>query len=217
MEKKSIIFEDLKGNFITGIFAFLPLVLTVWIIDFLISKINGLVLGVTPDFLMPIVSNNSYGIVLRIIIFILILIFITIVGALTKVYVGKRLFKIGEDIIRRIPVMNKIYKLIHQISEAFFGNKSNYSKVVLVEFPRKGTYSIGFLTGETKGEVQNLIKDKLYNVFIPTTPNPTSGFLVFVPEQDLIFSTMTAEEGMKMLISGGVVIPEIKVKKEENN
>jgi uncharacterized membrane protein len=110
-----------------------------------------------------------------------------------------------------MPVVRSIYGAIKQIMETVMSaNSDSFREVVLVEYPRKGIWVIGFVTGETKGEVQNLTKDKVINIFVPTTPNPTSGFLLFIPQKDLVYMDMKVEDAVKMVISGGIVTPIIK-------
>ena len=116
--------------------------------------------------------------------------------------------KAGERVLDKMPVVRTIYGAIKQIMETVMStNSESFREVVLVEYPRKGIWVIGFVTGETKGEVQSLNKNQLINIFIPTTPNPTSGFLLFLPKQDLVYLDMKVEDAVKMVISGGIVTP----------
>ena len=119
----------------------------------------------------------------------------------------------GERVLDKMPVVRTIYSAIKQIMQTVMStNSESFRDVVLVEYPRKGIWVIGFVTGETKGEVQTLNKETLINVFIPTTPNPTSGFLLFLPKKDLIYMKMKVEDAVKMVISGGIVTPKISNK-----
>ena len=116
--------------------------------------------------------------------------------------------KAGERVLDKMPVVRTIYGAIKQIMETVMStNSESFREVVLVEYPRKGIWVIGFVTGETKGEVQSLNQNQLINIFIPTTPNPTSGFLLFLPKQDLVYMDMKVEDAVKMVISGGIVTP----------
>jgi len=120
----------------------------------------------------------------------------------------KRVLLFGESVLLRVPFMGKIYNVAKQIFSSFFGNgKTIFEKVVLVEYPRKGLYSIGFTTGETKGKVLESVVYAGLNVFIPTTPNPTSGIFLIVPKEDVIFMDMSVEDGIKLVVSGGAVYP----------
>ena len=212
MKKKiKAILGRARSNFFTGIFAFLPIVLTGYLVFILAAKINGLIVSITPKKFYPIITDTTYGGLVRIFILIMLLLFIAIIGGLTNVYIGKQLFRLGEKIIHKIPILNKIYNAIQQISKAFFGQKTGaFKKVVLASYPRPDIYVIGFLTGEFKEEtLHGKIGHKLFNIFIPTTPNPTSGMLVMLPEEEFICLDMTIEEAMKLIISAGVVVPEV--------
>ena len=136
------------------------------------------------------------------------LILTPIIGALTPGFIGRTLLKAGERVLDKMPVVRTIYGAIKQIMETVMStNSESFREVVLVEYPRKSIWVIGFVTGETKGEVQSLNKSQLINVFIPTTPNPTSGFLLFIPKEDLVYMDMKVEDAVKMVISGGIVTP----------
>ena len=119
-----------------------------------------------------------------------------------------RIFSLGERVLIKVPFMGKVYNAAKQIFSSLLGHgKTIFDKVVIIEYPRKGIYSIGFTTGETKGEIRNSMESSTVNVFIPTTPNPTSGIFLVVPIDEIHFLEMTIEEGMKFIISGGSVVP----------
>ena len=133
---------------------------------------------------------------------------LTMIGAITAGFIGRFFVRTGEQLLSRMPVVRTIYSALKQVFETVFAEKSTaFREVVLIEYPRRGIWAIGFATGSTKGEVQNLVEDEVVNVFLPTTPNPTSGFLLFLPRQDVVFLSMSVEEGVKMVISAGVVTP----------
>jgi uncharacterized membrane protein len=133
---------------------------------------------------------------------------LTAIGALTAGFIGRFFVRAGEQLLARMPVVRTIYAALKQVFETVFAEKSSaFREVVLIEYPRRGIWVIGFATGSTKGEVQNLVEDEVVNVFLPTTPNPTSGFLLFLPRRDVVFLTMSVEDGVKMVISAGVVTP----------
>jgi uncharacterized membrane protein len=206
-----LITGNLRNSFFTGILAFLPIVLTIYLVIFLGSKINTLIIKVTPQTFLPYITENNYSLLFRILILLFLIVIITIIGMFTKVYIGREIISFGEKLIDKIPILNKIYQAINQISKAFFGKKSSiFKKVVLIQYPRIGVFSLGFLTGMAKGEIQKKTNEKLYNIFIPTTPNPTSGMLVMYPESAIEKLDMTVEEGMKLIISGGAVTPKYK-------
>ena len=134
------------------------------------------------------------------------------VGWLARRVVGKRLIAVAEMLIRQVPLLNRIYPFMKEISDTVLsGKKTMFQRVVLVEFPRPGVYSIGFVTGATGGELQTRINTPLLNIFVPTTPIPTNGFLIFVPQEHVVNLAMTVAEGMKLVISGGTVVPPFPV------
>ena len=140
---------------------------------------------------------------------VVVLIVVTIgVGRLARRVAGKRLISVAESLIRQVPLLNRVYPFMKEISDTVLsGKKTMFQRVVLVEFPRPGIHSIGFVTGSTSGETQAKISTPVLNVFVPTTPIPTSGFLIFVPEAQVVNLDMSVAEGMKLVISGGTVVP----------
>ena len=134
---------------------------------------------------------------------------ITGVGVLAQYYIGKRMIKWLDTAIMQVPLLNKFYGAIKQVNEAFSGNKNSFKTVVLVEFPREGIYSVGFITNEQHGEVQQKTREKVVCVFVPTTPNPTSGFLILVPEEKVTKLDMTVADGIKYIVSLGSISPEL--------
>jgi uncharacterized membrane protein len=132
----------------------------------------------------------------------------TFVGWMTRLVLGKRMVSVAETVIGRVPLLNKTYAFMKEISHTLLaGHKTMFQNVVLVEFPRRGIYSIGFITNETEGEAQAKTDKTVVNVFVPTTPNPTSGYLVLTPRDEVIRLDMSVADGMKMVISGGTVVP----------
>lgn len=133
---------------------------------------------------------------------------ILIAGFLGSNYVGKKIISYGEYLMNNIPVINTVYKTLKQIIDTFGAKEKNsFQRVVLIEYPRKGIWSLAFVTGETEGEAQYKTSEELVNLFLPTTPNPTSGYLLMIPRKDTIALDMTVEEGVKMIISAGVITP----------
>lgn len=196
--------KKFKTYFLAGLLVLIPLVLTIFIIWKLFIAIDGLLRGFISDVLERIgISATSFGLG-----FISVVLLILITGMIAKNYFGRKVIKIGENIVTKIPLINRIYIAIQQISNAFFSEKREvFKKAVLIEYPRKGIYSIGFFTQDTKGEVQDRLKQDVVSVFLPTTPNPTSGFLLFVPKTDVTELDMTIEEALKLVISGGAIVP----------
>jgi uncharacterized membrane protein len=192
------LFVLLRRYLITGIVVILPSVVTVWLLWNLFAFIDRLPQRIPGQ---PFAGIPGVGVVMFFGVIILVGIFATNI-------IGKRLISLAERVMARIPFANRIYLAVQQISTAFIGTKrSIFNKAVLVEYPRKGIYSIGFVTSEAEGEVQYKTDKQLVCVFVPTTPNPTSGMLVFVPREDLMYLEMTTEDGLKLVISGGVVTP----------
>lgn len=207
-EIKLSIFARFRRYFLAGILVTSPILITVYVTWMIITFIDTQVAGLLPeslDFTKKLPHQiPGLGLIISIIV-------ITFIGAITPGFLGRTLLKVGERILDNTPVVRSIYGAIKQIMETVMStNSESFREVVLVEYPRKGIWVIGFVTGETKGEVQTLNKDTLINVFIPTTPNPTSGFLLFLPKKDLIYMNMKVEDAVKMVISGGIVTPKIK-------
>ena len=192
--------KNLRNYLITGLIILLPLVVTIYIVTTIFNAVDG--------FLRPlielVIGRSVYG--LGFFLTILVILGIGIIG--TNV-LGKRLISFGERLLTRIPLVKNIYLTVQQIINALFlKNKTAFRKVVVVEYPRRGIYQVGFLTSEGRGEVQENTEDPVVNVFIPTTPNPTSGMLILVPRSEITYLDMTVEEGLKFIISGGTVTPE---------
>jgi uncharacterized membrane protein len=139
---------------------------------------------------------------------ILVVILVFVVGLLTRNFIGRKIVHLGENIVDRIPLVRVLYTGVKQLLEPLFLQKTNaFKKVALIEYPRRGVHVIGFVTGESKGEVQNKTSKDMMNVFVPTTPNPTSGFYILIPEDELVYLNMSVEDAFKLIISGGIVSP----------
>ena len=201
----------LRAYFLAGILVTAPLAITIvlasWLIEFVDSRIVPLIpLRYNPDFYLK--EYLGYEIGIPGLGLIVLFIFITLVGAMTAGFVGRILIKFSENMLNRMPIIRSVYGASKQILETVLKTQSNaFRQAVLVEYPRRGLWAIAFITGRTEGEVQNLVADDLINIFLPTTPNPTSGFLLFVPRDDLILLDMPVDEAIKMVISGGIVTP----------
>ncbi len=190
----------IKRYLITGILVITPIWGTYLIFKTLLTSMESLLGDYArshfPEFYIP-----GLGIIA-------LLIFIFLIGLLTANFVGKKLLDLWERLLKKVPVVSSIYSALKQIVDSFsMQGSGNFSRVVLIEYPRKGVHTIGFVTGTSKGEVQNKTKEKVLNVFVPTTPNPTAGFLLLVPEADVIPLDMKVEDGMKMIISCGIITP----------
>jgi|TARA_B110000238_G_scaffold15173_1_gene14816 uncharacterized membrane protein len=202
------LFARFRRYFLAGILVTSPILITAYVTWLIVTFVDTQVAGMLPESLdfTTKLPHQIPGIGL-----IISIITITFIGAITPGFIGRTLLKAGERILNKMPVVRSIYGAIKQIMETVMStNSDSFREVVLVEYPRKGIWVIGFVTGETKGEVQSLTKDKVINIFVPTTPNPTSGFLLFIPQKDLVYMDMKVEDAVKMVISGGIVTPIIK-------
>lgn len=205
----------LRANFLTGIVVLAPLVITLWLLKTLIISVDEFVLRFIPPYLhtnhlLDWYFNIQLPFEVRGMGVIIGFIFIISVGVFARNFLGKQLVAMGENLLNRIPGIRSIYVSIKQVLETVTTSSSkSFREVVLVEYPRKGIWALGFVSGETEGEVQSLEDDRLINVFLPTTPNPTSGFLLFVPKKDLRVLHMTVEQGIKLVISAGIVTPSL--------
>lgn len=195
----------LRNYIITGFLVLLPLVISIWLISWLFVTLTNIVLRWLPAGW----GTHPLGkLGVRLIIPIGLLVLLALVGIITRVVFVRKVFSLGERLLVKIPLFNKIYITVKQISQAIVSSKKTLFKhVVLIEYPRKGLYSIGFVTSRTRGEVQAKTREDVVNVFVPTTPNPTSGMLVFARPKELIELDMSVEDGLKLLISGGAVTP----------
>jgi len=195
----------LKAYFFAGVLVTAPLGITFYVSWIFIKWIDSKVTSLLPTVYNPETYLPVYipGIGL-----IIVCIALTIIGALTAGIIGRFWFRTSEKILSRMPVIRSIHSAIKQIFETVLSNQSNaFREVVLFEYPRRGSWAMGFITGQTQGEVQDITKDEVVNVFLPTTPNPTSGYLLFIPRRELVTLSMSVEEGIKMVVSGGIVTP----------
>ena len=203
MEKKSkrkSLSLTLRNYFITGVVVLIPIGFTLYLSKILIGISSNLIpKNLNPNHYLPF---DIPGV--EILISVLL---ITIVGGLSLSFFGRRILKLIDDLFKRIPFLRTVYSAIVQMTETFSKKDDNQKSVVLVEYPRKGVWAVGFATKENKGEMAEKTNKKLVNVFVPTTPNPTSGFLLMFPKEDLIFLDMTFEEASKFIVSAGTSNP----------
>ncbi len=195
----------LRNYFLTGIVVSAPVGITFWLIWLFITFVDRSVVPLIPDSYNP---SDVLGVSVPGIGVIVVLIVVTFIGFMVTNFFGRYMVRFGERMVARVPVVRTIYGVIKQIFDAVLAQSEGaFRDVVLIEYPRKGIWVIGFITSNTEGEVQRVTPDDMVNVFLPTTPNPTSGFLLFVPRKDCIVLDMTVEEGVKLVISGGIVSP----------
>ena len=198
--KKISLLTRLRNYFITGIIVLVPIGFTLYLTLFLISISSNLIPEeINPNSYLPF-SIPGLEIALSII-------FITLIGFISLSFIGKRILKLINDLLKKIPFLRTIYSAIGQMTETFANKKGKKKSVVLVEYPRKGSWAVGFATKDNKGEISKKTNDNLVNVFIPTTPNPTSGFLLMFPKKEIIYLDMSFEEASKFIVSAGTSNP----------
>ena len=187
----------------------LPIALTWFILQFLLNNFDALS-PVFTNILIQLGAPIPEGYRIPFLGLVVTLLIVLTVGWFTTNFFGKKLFELGELLIEKIPFVRRIYKGSKQVvSSIAKADTSTFRKVVLIEFPRRGLLAVGFVTGESRGEVQRITRENMLNVFVPTMPNPTSGFLIFSPPEELTEVSMTIEEGIKYVVSGGIVTPSI--------
>ena len=193
--KKSV-FSKVRNNFIAGIVVLIPIGITLYLTLFLI-RISGRIIPkeINPNNYLPF---NIPGVEI-----VIALIIITFIGWLSLSFLGKKFFELFNNILRKIPILRTIYSAIGQMTETFTKSDNKQKSVVLLEYPRKGIWAVGFATKENKGLIKNKVGEDIINVFVPTTPNPTSGFLLMVPKKDLIYLDITFEQASKFIVSAG--------------
>ena len=193
--KKSI-FSKIRNNFIAGIVVLIPIGITLYLTLFFI-RITGKIIPkeINPNNYLPF---NIPGVEILIA-----LIFITLMGWLSLSFLGKKFFELFNSILKKIPILRTIYSAIGQMTESFTKTDNKQKSVVLLEYPRKGVWAVGFATKENTGIIKDKVNEELINIFVPTTPNPTSGFLLMVPKKDLIYLDVTFEQASKFIVSAG--------------
>lgn len=214
--RKSKFTLNLRNNFLTGLAVIIPVFITTYLIWSTIGIIDGWVLPLIPE---KYAIDKVIGIDVKGIGVIIFLLFTVFIGSLTKGYFGRTILKSAESLVDRMPVVRSIYNGIKQIAETVFSQSNNsFERACLVEYPRKGIWAVAFVSTKTKGEVSEKIgKNKeLFSIFLPTTPNPTSGFLLFLPKKDIIFLDMTVEDAAKLVISAGLVTPKNIIASNQN-
>ena len=206
----------LKVNMLAGLVVLLPLVVTIWLFKTIVITIDNMLLGfIPPSYQLNTLIEKMFGVHINFSIYglglVVGLVFLVVLGIFVRNIIGRTLLAWGESILGTIPGVRSVYYAIKQIIETVASsNSTSFRKVVLFEYPRKGIWAIGFVSSAVRGQAQALTEKKLINVFLPTTPNPTSGFFLMVPEEELTELNMTVEQGLKMIISAGIVNPENK-------
>ena len=195
-KRKNSFFLKIRNYFLTGVVVLIPIAISVYLVIFIVNLSAKLLPDeVNPNYYLP---YNIPGVEILIA-----FIFITIIGGLSLSFIGKKLLQLINDLFKRIPVLRTIYSAVVQMIETFTKSKDNKKSVVLIEYPKKGTYAIGFATKENTGTIKKKTGKELINVFVPTTPNPTSGFLLMFPKEDVIYLDISFEEASKFIVSAG--------------
>ena len=201
LKKKRIpLISRLRNYFLTGIVVLVPIGITLYLTKFLISVSSNLI----PKEINP---NNYLPFAIPGIEILLSILIITIVGGLSLSFIGRKILMLVNDLFKRIPILRTIYSAIGQMAQTIVPKKNNKKSVVLVEYPRKGSWAVGFATKDNKGEISKKTNKSLVNVFVPTTPNPTSGFLLMFPKEEIVYLDMTFEEASKFIVSAGTSNP----------
>ena len=201
LQKKRSIFAKVRNNFIAGIVVLIPIGITLYLTIFLVSISSKIIpKEINPNYYLP---YNIPGLEIFIA-----LIMITFIGWVSLSFIGKRLLRVFENILKKIPILRTIYSAIGQMTDTFTSSDKDKKNVVLVEYPRKGSWAVGFATKDNQGEITKQAKRDLINVFVPTTPNPTSGFLLMFPKEEVIYLDLTFEEASKFIVSAGTSNPD---------
>jgi uncharacterized membrane protein len=210
--RRTPIWSRLRANFLTGLVVVVPVVLTIYLTWSFVSFVDAQILPLLPAAYDPrtYIDLDIPG--LGVVVF---LVFTTGVGYFAKKVFGKQLIRMAEDMVDRMPVVRSVYNAVKQIVEtALSQSKSSFRQACLIEYPRRGIWSVAFVSTDTTGEIPERAGRAMISVFLPTTPNPTSGFLLFVPREDIIYLDMTVEEAAKLVISAGLVTPKTKAEAE---
>ncbi|MCD8563166.1 MAG: DUF502 domain-containing protein [Alphaproteobacteria bacterium] len=210
---KSSIARRLRGYLLAGVLVTAPITLTVYLTYLFLTFVDAKVVGLLPNDLYE--RYYAHTTVPGIGLLVAVTFFMT-VGWLATNFLGRTVIRVSEYFVDKMPVIRTVYGVIKQILETVMASKGNaFREAVMLQYPREGIWSIGFVTGKAEGEVQRLTEHEVVNVFLPTTPNPTSGFLLFVPKKDLIFLEMSVEEAVKLVVSAGIVNPDENKRKKK--
>ena len=200
-QKKRSILAKIRNYFIAGVVVLIPIGITIYLTLFLVSITSKILpKEINPNHYLP---YNVPGVEI-----LMSVVLITLIGFLSLSFIGRKLLDVFDNILKKIPILRTIYSAIVQMTETFTKSDNKKKNVVLVEYPRKGSWAVGFATRENTGEISNKTQKKLINVFIPTTPNPTSGFLLMFPKEDVIYLDLTFEEASKFIVSAGTSNPD---------
>jgi len=208
----------LRRTFLTGLIVLTPVLVTIWVVQLVLKTVTGAVTPTVQSLIRVLhIEQDWVQFIAPLIGLILSALVVYFLGTLAGNVLGRQLISALERLLMQIPVVRGIYSATRQFLQTFSGDKNEaFNKVVLFEYPREGLWTMGLLTGETRGEVQEKTEDVVVSVFVPTTPNPTSGWLIFVPRKSLTELTMSVDDAFKMIISGGILTPETVADLEES-
>jgi uncharacterized membrane protein len=198
--------EVLRRYFVAGILVFAPIGVTIWAIAWIIQRLDNLIL---PHVLRVVLPGLEHPPRLPVVGALFTLVVIILIGVVARHLFGAEVVRVWERLLRRVPVARSIYGAVKQLVEALFTatTRENFRRVVMIEYPRKGLYALAFTTGPARGLLQDVTDERMINCFVPTTPNPTSGFYLLVPERDVISVDLTVEDAFKLVMSAGLVTP----------
>ena len=201
LKRRSISFvAKLRNYFITGIVVMVPIGITLYLTKFFITVSSKLIPNeINPNSYLPFLIPGLE--------IVLAIIFITLIGYLSLSFIGKKVLQLFNDLLKKIPILRTIYSAMGQMAETLAPNRKSKKSVVLIEYPRKGSWAVGFATKDNKGEISKKTNQNLVNVFVPTTPNPTSGFLLMFPKEEIVYLDMSFEEASKFIVSAGTSNP----------
>ena len=198
--------KEWRKNFLTGFLTVLPLVITLWLVLKCVNWVDINIVGRIVNFLPQAWTEIAIiRIFWKLVALAIVIGLVTFIGIITRNVLGKKMLELTEAVFTRVPIFNKIYLTIKEIRDTFVGGKKEFNHVVLVEYPSKGMYTIGFVVNPGPREICEKMSQPLLSIFLPTTPNPTSGWLIFVPERETVPLKMSVEEAMKLIISGGTI------------
>lgn len=198
--------REWRKNFLAGFLIVLPLALTLGIIGWVFKKIDNLVITQIINLLpQDWIESGSARFFWKLVALGVVVGILTFIGVITRNVLGKKLLEMGEFIVAKIPLINKIYTSVKEIRDSFIGGKKEFNRTVLVEYPSKGIYTVGFVVNPAPKEVSEKLGQEALGIILPTTPNPTSGWMVFLPEREVIHLKMSVEDAMKLIISGGTI------------
>ena len=199
-------FKEWRKNFLTGFLTVLPLVITLFLIIWFFKKLDSLIIGQIVNFLPQTWTNITVvRIFWKLVALVIVIGVVSFIGLITRNVLGKKMLELTEVLVTRVPIVNKIYTSIKEIRDIFVGGKKEFNRVVLVEYLNKGHYVIGFVVNPAPGEICEKMSQPLLSVFLPTSLNPTSGWLIFVSDRETVPLKMCVEEAMKLIISGGTI------------